>query len=76
MQLLGLLATIGSMFLVYRMIFKDFEELMESVRFWLTPDCISFMRGEGFQDYLAELKLIFLIFYGVLVYAGVKSIGL
>jgi hypothetical protein len=39
--------------------FKDWEDFWESVRFWLTPDILSAIRGEFMDDWWAEMKLGF-----------------
>ena len=75
MEITAAILAVGSMFLLYRLLYTGFEEFVEAMRFWMTPDCISFFRGEGIADILAEMKLFFIIIYGILVYAGVCSIG-
>jgi hypothetical protein len=44
-------------YLAYRVIFRDAEEFLESLRFWLTPDILSAFRGEFWEDWWAEMKL-------------------
>jgi len=38
-------------------LFSDWGEFWECVRFWLTPDVISLFRGEWGEDWWAEMKL-------------------
>lgn len=42
---------------IWRKLFGDFEDFLECVRFWLTPDWISALQGEWSEDFWAELKL-------------------
>jgi len=46
-------------------IFKTWDGFFESVRYWITPDAWSWLRGEGVEDLWAELLLLaFLITCG------------
>lgn len=36
--------------LLFKIFFDDFEDLMECVRYWLTPDIVSAFRGEWTED--------------------------
>jgi hypothetical protein len=38
-------------------IFKDLATFWECLKFWLTPDFISWLRGEPFDDWWGELRL-------------------
>jgi hypothetical protein len=38
-------------------VFKDWGDFWECVKFWLTPDIISLFRGEWIEDWWAEMKL-------------------
>lgn len=41
----------------WKLFFKDMENFLECLRFWLTPDAWSFFKGEYWDDCWAELKL-------------------
>ena len=41
----------------YKVIFGDLHELGRSIKFWLTPNIISWFRGEWSEDRWASLKL-------------------
>ncbi|TET37536.1 MAG: hypothetical protein E3J72_05620 [Planctomycetota bacterium] len=42
--------------------FGNAGNFLEAIKFWFTPDIISALRGEGWEDWWQELKLlIFLI---------------
>ena len=47
--------------LIGKVIFKDRDDFWEAVRFWFTPNFISFFRGEYWRDRFAEMKLGFFI---------------
>ena len=38
-------------------VFKDWGDFWECVKFWLTPDIISAFRGEWIEDQWAQMKL-------------------
>lgn len=51
-------------------VFDGWEGFLECVRFWLTPDIFSALRGEYVDDIWGELKLFyFLILCAGLVFA-------
>jgi hypothetical protein len=41
----------------WKWIFGSAEEFWDRVKFWLTPDILSMLRGEYWRDYWSELKL-------------------
>jgi hypothetical protein len=41
--------------------FGDWDEFLESLWFWITPDIISLFRGEWEQDWWAEIRFWFWI---------------
>jgi len=43
--------------LVGWVIFKEWGEFWECLKYWLTPDIISLLRGEWAQDQWAQMKL-------------------
>lgn len=43
--------------LYFKGIFKDEEDLYESIRYSFTPDLFSLFKGEYMKDYLGEFKL-------------------
>ena len=38
-------------------IFRTWDKFWEAVRFWFTPDLLSALRGEYYEDWVGELKL-------------------
>ena len=55
--------------LVGWVIFKDWEGFWEAIKYWIMPDWISMLRGEYFDDFLSEAKLLyFAIVCGALVF--------
>jgi hypothetical protein len=40
------------------LMFDNFGNFIDAVKYWLTPDIISWMRGEHLEDMLAELQLL------------------
>ncbi|MEZ6319182.1 MAG: hypothetical protein R3B49_10605 [Phycisphaerales bacterium] len=53
--------------LLGKAVFGDWSEFVECVKYWLTPDIISLVRGEWSEDWWAEFKL----FAWALVCAGI-----
>ena len=47
--------------LLWKVFFRDSNDFRECVRFWLTPDILSWIRGEWADDWWGELKLGFWI---------------
>lgn len=39
------------------LLFDDWYDFGDAIRFWLTPDLISLIRGEWGEDWWAEMKL-------------------
>jgi hypothetical protein len=39
------------------LIFDDWDNFLESIRFWLTPDIFSLLNGEYWEDWWGEMKL-------------------
>ena len=60
--------------LLYILLFEDWEEFAECVKFYFTPDIISLLRGKFWEDNWAETKLALWLgisgLVGVLVYAN------
>lgn len=46
-------------FVVGWAIFKDWEDVWESIKYWVMPDWLSMLRGEYFEDLWSELKLFY-----------------
>ena len=44
--------------LLYMLLFEDWDDFLECVKFWLMPDIISMFRGKYWEDAWAELKLL------------------
>lgn len=47
--------------LIGRVLFEDWSGFFESVKFWLTPDIISWFRGERWEDAWAETRLLLFV---------------
>ena len=54
--------------LLYMLLFKDWDDFLECVKFWLIPDIISMFRGKYWVDAWAELK--FLVWLGISIGVG------
>jgi hypothetical protein len=50
-------ANIPLYWLVGWILFKDWENFWDCLKFWLTPDIISLFRGEWIEDQWAQVKL-------------------
>ncbi len=57
-KILSIAAGLFTAALLFKVFFKDKDDFIECVKFWLTPDIISAFRGEYFDDYWAECKLL------------------
>ena len=62
--LLAILAVVNApaYWMLYKLLFTNVDELVEAIRFYFTPDVISWVRGEYHEDLWAELKLAVLVF--------------
>lgn len=62
---------------LFRIFFDDLTDLVECLRFWVTPDIISAFRGEWAEDQWAETKLFaylaFSVGSGVATYFGLHK---
>ena len=54
--------------LLYMLLFEDWDDFLECVKFWLIPDIISMFRGKYWEDAWAELKL--LLWLGISIGVG------
>lgn len=43
--------------LIGKFLFEDWSGFWESIKFWLTPDIVSWFRGERWEDAWAETRL-------------------
>ena len=70
--LVAILAVVNApvYWVLYKLLFTDFEEFVEAIRFYVTPDIISWVRGEYHEDIWAELKLGVLLVVSGLCLAG------
>ncbi len=53
--------------LIGKVLFEDWSGFWESIKFWLTPDIISWFRGEHWEDAWAEVKLWYFVVLCVVV---------
>jgi hypothetical protein len=67
----GAVAGVGVMALLFRPVFGDWEEFVDCVKFWFTPDILSLFVGEYLGDRWSELKLVFWVVCGLLAETGV-----
>ena len=65
--LIGLLTAV----LLYFVMFEDWDEFVECVKFCFTPEIISALRGKYWEDVWAETKI--LLWLGISVMAGVSA---
>ena len=54
--------------LLYMWLFKDWDDFLECVKFWLMPDIVSMFRGKYWEDAWAEFKL--LLWLGISIGVG------
>ncbi len=66
----GLVATVIVMAVLFKPLFGDWEEFVECIKFWFTPDIFSLFTGEYLEDRWSELKLVFWLVCGLLSWAG------
>ena len=57
--------------MLYALLFKDWDEFVECVKFCFTPEIISALRGKYWEDVWAETKI--LLWLGISVMAGVSA---
>ena len=69
--ILGVLAGIGVMVLLFKPLFGDKEGFFDCVKFWFTPDIFSLLSGKYIVDRLSEMKLGLWIFCGGMAGTGV-----
>ena len=53
-----------------KVFFKDLDDFLESVRFWLTPNIFSAFRGEYWDDVFAEIKFMFWVGFSIAAVIG------
>jgi hypothetical protein len=75
MEIIAVLAAIVALYLVYKVLFGDLDELIDAFKYWFTPDIFSWFSGEGFDDFVAEIKLAIWIISGVGTYIGVMALS-
>ena len=77
-EILGVVAGIAALALLFKPFFGDASGFWECLRFWLTPDIFSLFRGEWTEDWWAEMKLGFWLMCGGVVgfgaYAGITKL--
>jgi hypothetical protein len=52
-----MVANLPLYWLVGWVLFKDWDNFWDCIKFWLTPDIISLFRGEWIEDQWAQMKL-------------------
>ncbi len=63
-------ASLGALVLMYKLTFDGWDDFVEALKYWLMPDIISILRGEGIEDFWAEAKLLWFLL-GTLVLSGI-----
>jgi hypothetical protein len=54
---------------IYKLFFRDLDELFEVIGYVITPDFWSFLKGEFGADFFAELKFgLFMFILGAIVF--------
>lgn len=63
--------------ILYRTLFTDLDELVDAIKFWITPEIFSAFRGEYWDDIWAEFKLLLLVLgcvaFVILEYGGLQG---
>ncbi len=57
--------------MLYALLFKDWDEFVECVKFCFTPEIISALRGKYWEDVWAETKI--LLWLSISVITGVSA---
>jgi len=76
--ILGVIAGVGVLALLFKPFFGDRDGFIDCVKFWIKPDIFSLFSGEYFQDRWSEMKLGLWFFLGGMagfgVYAGLMKL--
>lgn len=67
----AILASLANAAMLYYLLFKDFDDFVESVKYCFTPNIISAFKGKWLEDAWAEIKI--LIFLGVSLLVGILT---
>jgi len=70
----GVAAGLLTLALLYRLFFRDSEELFEAIGYWFKPDMWSLFKGEFAADWFAEAKLGLWIGISSIVGFGVYAV--
>ena len=77
-EAIGIIAGIAVLAILFKPIFGGASGFFECVRFWLTPDIFSLVRGEWGKDWGAEMKMGFWLIcgggVGFAVFKGVSKL--
>lgn len=72
---LAICAGLATAFLLFKPFFNDCEKFGECIRYWLTPDIVSMIRGEWAEDQWASMKLF--LYVGLSIGSGIlTAVGL
>lgn len=69
--MLAILAGLVTAAMLFYLLFDDWEEWVECVKFCFTPDIISLFQGKWLEDSWAEIKI--LIWLGLSVAVGILT---
>ena len=72
--LAGVISGLATMALLFKPFFGTAAEFWECLRYSMTPDILSWISGEGMDDFIAELKLGVWCVCGIAVGIGVNSL--
>ena len=53
------------LYLLFKPIFGDKETFIDCIKFWIKPNFLSWLNGEGFDDWISEMKLTLWLGLGV-----------
>lgn len=67
----AVMAGLANAAMLYYLLFKDFDDFVECLKFWLMPDIISLFQGKWLDDTWAEIKL--LVWLGISVAVGILT---
>lgn len=65
--IIALFASFVTVFLLCCVLFKDWDDFTESLKFWNSPDIISALEGRWHEDQWAEARLKLCVVIGLFV---------
>ena len=74
MSLSGIVGFLLAAVLSFKAFFSSMEDFMVCLKYYLTPDFWSFIRGEYHQDSFAEMKIFFWLGLSALIGYGMHQV--